>query len=314
MIASADTFYPTSQSNTPNPLDFHRPVPEDIAWAKPILFEGGRMGCEYCFGNIYAWCLKYGTEITQQKGFFLSRTLGQMAYCFPVGSGDLAEVIPLLREDAARQGVPLKLYGLNASDIPRLEAACPGEFRVELCSPDDFDYIYRRADLATLAGKKYHQKRNHVARFTRECGSWHYEEITPAMLDEVLAMEHKWAAKNLERNPEGFTEETEAFERSLAHFEAFGLRGGLLRCSAGGQIIAFTMGEALNRRVFCTHYEKAYAEYTGAYQMINRCFAESLDEFELINREEDLGNEGLRRAKMSYHPAEVLEKYVAVAK
>ena len=315
MIASAHTSDHISNHNAANPLGFHQPAPEDFAWAGPVLFEAGRMGCEFCFGNIYAWCLKYGTEITRQHGFFLSRTLKQMAYCMPIGPGDLREVIPLLREDAARHGAPLKLYGLNAQDVPRLEAACPGQFRVELCAPDDFDYIYRREDLAQLAGKKYHQKRNHVARFMRECANWHYEEITTASLDEVLAMEHQWAAQNTARNPEGFAEETLAFERCLANFELFGLRGALLRCSPGGQVIAFTMGEALSRNTFCTHYEKAYADYTGAYQMINRCFAErSLGGFEFINREEDLGNEGLRKAKMSYHPAEVLEKYAAVFK
>jgi len=314
MIASADTFYPTSKNDIANPLDFHRPEPEDVAWARPILFEGERLGCEYCFGNTYAWCLKYGTEITQQKGFFLSRTLGQMAYCFPVGPGDLRDVIPLLREDAARHGVALKLYGLTAQDIPRLEAACPGVFRVEKCLQADFDYLYNQEDLATLPGKKYHQKRNHVARFMRERGNWHYEELTPALLEECIAMEHAWAAQNLERNPEGFAQEQEALERCLAHFELFQPRGALLRADGpGGRVIAFTLGEALSRRTFCTHYEKAYAEYTGAYQMINRSFAEqSLGEFELINREEDLGDEGLRRAKMSYHPAEVLEKYTAV--
>jgi len=267
------------------------------------------MGCEFCFGNVYAWCEKYGTEITQAKGFFMSRNKPG-AYCMPIGPGNLREALALLREDAARRGMPLKLYGLNTQDIPLLEQACPGKFRLE-ADRDYFDYIYRREDLANLPGKKFHQKRNHVARFMRENSGWRYEELAPGNLEEALAMERRWARQNHERNPDGFREEQLALERCLEHFEAFQLRGALLR--SGGQVIAFTLGEALSRRTFVTHYEKAFAEYTGAYQMINRCFAEhSLGGFEYVNREEDLGNEGLRKAKMSYHPAMVLEKYIAV--
>ena len=316
MIASAATSEPASQYNAANPLGFHKPAMHDIAWAKPILFDAKRMGCEFCFGNIYAWCLKYGTEITQQHGFFLSRSRSQTVYCMPIGSGDLRQVIPLLQQDAKRNGGKLKLYGLNAQDIPHLEEAYPGVFSIERCLQDDFDYIYRRDDLSTLVGKKYHQKRNHIARFVRECSNWYYEEITPALLDEVLNMEQQWAAQNAERNPEGFAEELVAFERCLKNFELFELRGALLRENGpGSRVIAFTMGEALNTHTFCTHYEKAYAGYTGAYQMINRCFAEqTLADFQFINREEDLGHEGLRKAKLSYHPTIVLEKYFALEK
>jgi len=313
MIASAATSEP-SQLDLPNALGFRRPKPEDILWARPILFEAERLGCEFCFGNIYAWCRKYGTEITQHSGFFLSRSIKQAIYCMPIGQGDLKDVIPLLSEDAKQRGAALRLYGLNAQDIPRLEEAYPGAFCIEKANPADFDFIYSQEDLATLAGKKFHQKRNHVARFMRECPGWFFEELTPALLDEVLEMEKTWAEQNAARNPEGFAEELEAFERSLRNFQTFGLRGALLRENGpGSRVIAFTMGEALSKYTFCTHYEKAYAEdYTGAYQMINRCFAEeTLDGFELINREEDLGHEGLRKAKLSYHPTQVLEKYYA---
>ena len=314
MIASQTTSDPALPCSG-NPLGFHRPTADDYAWAQPILHAAARMGCEFCFGNIYAWCLKYGTEIAQVGDFFVSRSRNQTVHCMPIGQGDLRDVLALLQADAARCGHPLTLYGITAEDIPRLEAAAPGLFRIERCAQDDFDYIYRQTDLAELAGKKYHQKRNHVARFMRECPGWHYEEIIPAMLDEVLAMEKAWAAENRVRNPEGFDEELVAFERNISKFEQFSMRGAVLRENgAGSRIIAFTMGEPLSANTFCTHYEKAYADYTGTYQMINRAFAQhSLDDFEFINREEDLGHEGLRKAKLSYHPTILLEKYRAVS-
>ncbi|MCL2446112.1 MAG: phosphatidylglycerol lysyltransferase domain-containing protein [Oscillospiraceae bacterium] len=310
MIASQTTSDPALPCSS-NPLGFHQPTAQDYAWAQPILHAASRMGCEFCFGNIYAWCLKYGTEIAQVGEFFISRSRNQTVHCMPIGQGDLREVLQLLRADAARCGHPLTLYGVTSEDIPRLEAAASGQFRVERCAQDDFDYIYAQRDLAELAGKKYHQKRNHTARFARECPGWSYEEITPSILYEVLAMEDQWTAENRERNPEGFDEELIAFQRSLSHFETFNMRGAVLRENgAGSRIIAFTMGEPLSTTTFCTHYEKAYADYTGTYQMMNRAFAQhSLDDFEFINREEDLGHEGLRKAKLSYHPAILLEKH-----
>ena len=307
MNASVHSSQPASQ---PDPAAFHRPTPADYAWARPLLFAAGRQGCEYSFGNLYAWCVKYGTEIARAEGFFLLRCLfrGQAGYGFPVGPGDLSAVLPLLEEDASSFGAPLRLFGVTREDIPRLEAARPGAFRFET-DRADWDYIYARADLAELAGKKYHQKRNHVARFERNY-DWRYEEITPAILDECLDMERQWEALHSDRDPEGLRLELAALERCLEQYEAFDMRGGALR--AGGKLVAFTVGEALNATTFCTHFEKAYPDYPGAYQMINRCFAQrSLSEFEYVNREEDLGDEGLRRAKLSYYPVTLLEKYTA---
>ncbi|MDR0531653.1 MAG: phosphatidylglycerol lysyltransferase domain-containing protein [Oscillospiraceae bacterium] len=299
-------------------LDFHAPKPEDIAWAKPILRAAGRMGCEYAFGNIYAWSGRYRTEIARAWGFFLARCACwtesdgcRLVYSLPIGPLDdtpaLRRVVALLKDDARQRGLPLSLYGLTEGDIPLLEAACPGQF---ICESDraDADYIYRREDLAQLAGKKYHQKRNHVARFMKN-NHWSYEEIDADNREECLKMAREWAELHAERDPEGLAEEERALRRAFEHYEAFGLRGGLLR--VGGKIAAFTVGEALGGGTFCTHFEKAMPE-TGAYQMINKCFAERLTEFEFINREEDLGDEGLRRAKLSYYPERLLEKFIAV--
>jgi len=304
MSASANT----SDPDLPTELRFRPPRPEDIAWAKPILLAEKRMNCEFCFGNIYAWALRYGTEIVHYKGNFLARN-GCGLYGLPMGPGDLNELLPLLREDARRAGVPLTLFGVTSGDIPRLEAAWPGAFRYE-ASRDFTDYIYRREDLAGLAGKKYHQKRNHIARFERG-NTWRCEAIIPDVLDECLEMERQWVARNGNKNPKDLRDELRALERCFAHYEAFDFCGVLLRVN--GRIVAFTLGEELSEHCFCTHFEKAFTEEPGAYQMINRCFASMcLENYEFVNREEDLGDEGLRRAKLSYYPAILLEKYLAI--
>jgi len=312
MNASANASGP----GLPNDLRFRAPRPEDITWARPILLEARRMGSEYCFGNIYAWAEKQDTEIAQCGGFFLARCSpwrddgrGSKIYSLPLGPGNLNEVLPLLRQDARRHGQPLTLFGVTSGDIPLLEEACPGAFRYET-NRDYSDYIYRREDLAGLAGKKYHQKRNHVARFVRD-NDWQCEAITPAALDECLEMERQWIVRNGEKDPDGLLNELRALERCFVHYEEFGLCGVLLR--AGGRVVAFTLGEALNEHCFCTHFEKAFTEEPGAYQMVNQCFAATcLEGYEFVNREEDLGDEGLRRAKLSYYPAILLEKYLAV--
>jgi len=302
MSASENTSDPAS------PIEFHAPRPEDIVWAKPILLAEKRMGCEFSFGNVYAWAERYGTGITHYNGFFLARN-GCGHYSLPQGPGDLNGVLSLLREDARRCGKTLTLFGVTSGDIPRLEAAAPGAFRYE-ANRDWADYIYRREDLAGLAGKKYHQKRNHIARFERD-NTWRCEPITPDVLDECLEMERRWVLSNAGKDPRAMRDELRALERCFAHYEAFGFCGALLR--AGGEIVAFTLGEELNEHCFCTHFEKAFTEAPGAYQMINRCFAAMcLENYEFVNREEDLGDEGLRRAKQSYHPAMLLEKYMAV--
>ena len=312
----------TATADKPTVLKFSTPTPEDAQWVRPMLYAANRMGCEYCFGNTIAWHKTYGTEIAQADGIFFARSTRKgkdgtpkVAYGFPVGKGigsdndlsALKQAILLLKEDA--QDKPLKLYGLEAQDIPLMEAAFPGKFTFAL-DRAICDYIYLQSDLANLAGKKYHSKRNHISRFLKDNSDWGYEEITHETMDECLAMAEQWKEIHADRDPQGLVEELQALRRVFVLCDDCNLRGGLLR--AGGAVIAFTVGEPLNKRCFVTHFEKAFPSIPGAYPMINRCFAEhTLADFEYINREEDLGNEGLRKAKLSYHPAMLLEKYRA---
>ncbi|MDR1464126.1 MAG: phosphatidylglycerol lysyltransferase domain-containing protein [Oscillospiraceae bacterium] len=312
------TFAPASgaiSDELQNELGFHTPEPEDIRWAGPILRRAGRMGCEYSFGNIYAWADVYHVEIAQRDGNFLSRSLGEgdggLSYGFPVGPGELRETIELLRRDAARNGTRLELYGLTREDTALLDAALPGGFDFLPCQ-GDADYLYQTGDLADLPGKKYHQKRNHISYFEKN-NRWSYEEITQGNADECLALAKRWMQLNRERNPKELEAEYEALRRCFAHYDLFGCRGGLLRVE--GEAAAFCLGEALNGTTFCTHFEKAFIAQRGAYQMINREFAaRTLREFLYINREEDTGDEGLRKAKLSYYPALLLEKFHAVSR
>ena len=291
-------------------IDFKAPRIEDRDWVTRLMNSTQRMSCEYCFGNIFIWSPAYYTYIARFKDFFLAAGMDDDGeYCFPMGHGDLREAIDLLHADACERGRQLRLFGVTEADRRLLEAACPGRFAYEE-DRDFFDYIYDRQDLATLAGKKYHAKRNHIAAFERD-GDYVYERITPDNLAECAAMEDAWKAQNLEKDPVGLENEREALQRAFDHYEALGLRGALLR--KGGAVVAFTIGEPMGSHMFCTHFEKAFADVRGAYPMINREFAlHELGDYPLVNREEDTGDEGLRKAKLSYHPKQLLVKYDAV--
>ena len=124
-------------------------------------------------------------------------------------------------------------------------------------------------------------------------------------------MNDSWEEKNLEKNPEEIGNERIAITRGLDKFFELGFTGGVLRVD--GQVVAYTFGEPLSDKVFCTHVEKAFADMRGGYPAINQMFAENaLSSYKLINREEDTGSEGLRKAKESYYPAVLLPKYRAV--
>jgi hypothetical protein len=297
-------------------LRFCPPIPEDNKWAGPLLRSSGRMGCEFSFGNMLIWSGPFRTELACLDDFVLTRSGPEKGryytYTVPAGRGDLARTLTLLEEDAWQAGREFRLFGLTPEDIPAYEALRPGVFAFAP-QRDSFDYVYARKDLAGLSGKKYHQKRNHLAYFFKN-NNWSYEPLTRKNLADCHALNNRWTESRGE--PEGGAREINPQSESGAialcfdHFESLGLVGGLLRVD--GLPVAYTMGEPLNNNTFCTHVEKADHGVRGAYQAINQLFAEqALGAYAWINREEDLGVEGLRRAKLSYHPAFWVEKHEA---
>ena len=290
-------------------LEFH---PVSLADRDPIrakLAAEPRLGCEYGFGNIFSYSAKYPILVGETGGCFFTRCVvdDYDYYCFPVG-GDKRIAIRDLIESARRVGKASELYGMTEADAAILEEAYPGRFVIEKAR-DSFDYVYTREDLVSLAGKKYQSKRNHISFFMRNC-RWSYEPITPETIPECLAMSEQWLEQNKNEYQDDLVAEFAIIQKAFANYEALGYVGGLLR--ADGKVVAYTMGEPLTDEMFCVHIEKAFADVRGAYPMINRLFAEqSLGGYRYINREDDVGHDNLRKAKLSYHPAFFVEKYEA---
>lgn len=281
----------------------------DKGWIDELLQAGQNMSCEYCFGNLFIWKNAYRERIARINDHFTVEIKDEgrrgHSYLYPVGKGDVRPVIEAILAHCEEIGVPFHLHSVMEKDVRLLEECFPGKF-VFSYNRDLSDYIYTVRDLTELAGKKYHGKRNHITRFKKE--EWSFEPITGDNYQECLEMNREWCRLNDCGRDEGIKAEMCAIRQCFAHFEELGLFGGILRQK--GRIVAYTIGESLNNETVCVHVEKAFSDVEGAYPAINREFVANMcQNYTYVNREEDLGVEGLRRAKLSYKPELLLHKY-----
>jgi predicted GNAT family N-acyltransferase len=292
-----------------NSMIFHPVTVADKPLFEYYLLSSEEQNCDLNFANIFCWSSTYHSEVAEAAGFLVIRfdNGGVKSYMQPVGNGDKALVLELLRMDAFEQRTPLRLYGLSREWRSFLEEKYPSEFAFDaprsLC-----DYIYRTEDLATLQGRKYQPKRNHLNHFVAR-HNWRVEPLSKSNICDCMALNDKWLSGRVL----GETERAEqlALHRAFDHFDELDLRGLVLY--AEDVPVAFSYGTPITQKTFCTHIEKHDSEVQGASTMINRAMAQSLEEeFEFINREDDLGLEGLRFAKMSYYPTILLEKISAL--
>ena len=294
-------------------LNFHEVTIKDKEWVEPLLKMGGRDSLEYSFTTTFVWRNSYRFEIARMDDYFLLRVDPQNpTYLFPAGRGPLEPVVQALHEDAATAGVPLVFNTVLPDAKVRLEALYPGKFSFEYWR-DGADYVYETQALATLTGKKFASKRNHIRRFVDNHPDWRYESIAKENLDDVRKMNTIWCIQNGCAENLEISEEYCAAESAVRHFNELDLSGGLIR--TGGKVVAFSIGDPLNEDTFLVHFEKAFADIQGAYPIINREFIRhNCMDYKFVNREEDAGVPGLRRAKLSYKPIRMVEKYIATLK
>ena len=295
-------------------LSFHELTLADRPWVQHALEQSQFMGCEYSFANNLAWRRAADSRIARLDDFYLICAFdtedGAPHFTFPAGSGDLARAVRAMAEVAVALHQPLVIGGLTAQTLPRLEACFPGCFTLEN-QRDSADYLYDTREFIALSGKKYHKKRNHIAQFAKYGAV--FSEMTPADFDECIAF-----AANSYNQRDGYTDASSVAEQFAIHtfftnFAALGLKGGVLRIA--GKLAAFSIGEPISRGVFGVHIEKADIQYHGAYPAMAQQFAAHFaQDYAYLNREEDLGIPGLRKSKLSYHPALLLEKWTATCR
>ena len=193
----------------------------------------------------------------------------------------------------------------------RLEALYPGRFRFHSVR-DSADYVYETEQLAQLHGKKLQAKRNHCNRFEAAYPDYRVLPLTADQLPRCRAFTDEWYRLHfLENDPADYALEQRAIGLAFDHFDALGMTGLVLEVE--GEVVAFAMGNPIRPDMFDVNFEKARADMNGPYPMINREFARRIAEtpYRFLNREDDMGLEGLRRAKESYIPDLLLEKLLA---
>ncbi len=294
-------------------FQFEYPTIEDRHWMQPILSQSGGMGSESAFGTLFIWGSAYHSKYCRFDDFLLLGSGGQYhSYNLPIGGKDPYKAVEALMQDAKEKQIPFKMWGITQDGVAELQELFPGKFEFSL-DRNGSDYIYASDDLINLPGRRYHGKRNHLAQFDRNY-DWSYEDITPENIGDCKAVAKKWCEDNggcTEAN--GSQNESCALLKAFHYYKELGLSGGLIRIE--GKPVAFTIGEEINSQTFLLHFEKALDGYNGLYTAINHEFAaRHLSGYQYINREEDLGLEGLRKAKLSYHPVILLQKYTVTLK
>lgn len=295
-------------------INFKKVELKDKAWMEPLLRAADLSGCHQNFTNIFAWSETYNYQVAQVNNFLVVKSGHsdkEPAYFWPAGTGDIKAVFEEMKQDSRECDHDFILAGISLENMAELRDIYPDNFEYKE-NRDAFDYVYELDKLISLSGNKLHSKRNHINRF-KENQNWSFEPITLENLAECWEMNKAWCKANKYEEDEQLQEELCAVRQCFKNFIPLGLEGGLLRLDE--RIIAFTMGDKLNSNTFDTHIEKAFGEIQGAYQMINREFAvlikEKYPELIYVNREEDMGYEGLRKAKLSYHPIKLEEKFWA---
>lgn len=290
-------------------LEFVKVELRDKPHVEEYLRKSDFRGCEYTFGNLYMWGSHYNTEICFAEGFCFEKTgRGKdTMFIYPYGEGSVDSAVSLMREYAAHYGFPCVVCA-NKSITEQVLEKYP-EAKAELYR-DFCDYIYSADDLENLKGKKFHAKRNHLNRFYEN--DWSFEPMSSENIPECLEMNELWREENVMDGAEDAQSkltELDVVRRSLELFDELGYTGGVLRVE--GEVQAFTFGERSAENTFVVHVEKALRKYQGAYAAINREFVRSLGgKYEYIDREEDTGSENLRKAKKSYNPVFLEEKFL----
>jgi len=274
------------------------------------LRHGHRGSLEYSFSSNFLWREIYKLHVARFEDYAIVLSDPENpSFIFPLGTGPLLPVMETLMAYAKGRGIPLRFNTVLEEDKARLEALYPGQFVFKELR-HYADYIYESRRLDDLPGKKLANKRNGINKFMMENRDWAFEEITRDNIDEVHQMSLNWCELAGCKDNLSLFEESCAVEQAFEHFFELKMDGGLLRI--GKKVVAFSMGDALNQDVYLAHIEKAYDDIPGAYQMINQQFVRRFAiNYKFVNREDDTGDEGLRKAKLSYDPVYLVAKYAA---
>ena len=292
-------------------LSFHPLSLADKQWIEQLCALETSRSADFSFVNMFLWDEKYKQQVCRygDRLLVLTHSPHGLIFPFPIGGGELAPALEALMEYSRERGFPCVFRGVEQAHLHQLKTLYPDRFF--FCHDRDYDdYLYSAEKLANLSGKKMHAKRNHINRFESKY-SWSFRPMTAQDRDICMELLSTWTADT--EAGEDVLDEQRAIARAFEHFDKLGLEGGCLFVE--DRLAAFTIGDKLSPDTFNIHFEKASPDFDGAYPMINRSFVrhilEKHQEIKYINREDDMGLENIRRAKLSYYPDLMVEKHSA---
>lgn len=259
-----------------------------------VTLQTGRRNCNYTFANLIGWQFWFNTEVCVMGDTVVLRFSidGEQAYMVCTSGNLTVELVKAMLADSEGN---LTVYGLEDS-----QASALSSFKVQV-EPlrDQYDYIYRRTDLAMLQGGHLQAKRNHINRFRTDNPDFEYRQLTPELFDECRRLTGIWQEEK--EASDTISAEKQVMETVFSNWESLGMVGGSI--FVNGRMVAFSYGSAVTHDTFDICVEKADRNIEGAFAVINQQFAAHLPEqYIYVNREEDMGIPGLRKAKLSYHP------------
>lgn len=261
------------------------------------------------FTNLFMWRKSYQIMWAVEDNVLYMKAKGDGEFALqPIGGADrMQAAISRWLLYFKSQNKPFSMYGVEKSFVEELKKYDGNAFLIEE-DRDNFDYVYKAEDLILLAGRKYHSKKNHLNSFQKNYPDALYVPITEGIITQCKLNINGWYKKHGAFDDPVLAAERDAIIEVLNNFAELGLKGGALLLDH--RVIAFTFGERLNKDTAVIHVEKADPDIRGAYPAINQAFvANAWPDMTYINREEDMGLEGLRKAKLSYKPDRLVEKF-----
>lgn len=293
-------------------IDFHDLTKQD----KPLLDRYFRSryyeNSHFNFTNLFMWRIPYHVRWCEENGvlYMTCEWEGTLMAMQPFGPEEkMQEATDRFLAYFQEIGRPLLFVGLESGYAEFLEQYKGASFDIRE-DRDNFDYVYLAEKLISLSGRKLHSKKNHLNAFRKMYPQAEYLAITEEIIPACRVELESWYQMRLTDEPDDpFIDwERRAILEVFDDYEYFGLRGGAIRLD--GRIIAFTFGEQLNTDSVVVHVEKADPNIRGAYPAINQGYvANNWSAMTYINREEDMGHEGLRKAKESYKPEKMIRKF-----
>jgi len=292
-------------------LDFVKLDLNDIGEIKHYFEYSESRSCDYTVGGVFIWRDYYETEyaIFNETIIFKEKFHdGITAFSVPLGKdfdGSLVEI----REYCRKTQIPLVFCRVTNEALEALKPFFVFDAKNER---DWSDYLYEASDLISLKGRKYNGQRNHINHFKRTYPDYSFKRITESNIGDTIEFYKRVSDRKLETS-DIFVEGKRKVYEVLENFDAYGFIGGVLHVA--GEIVAFSVG-GIQKDTLYVHVEKADTDYRGSYQMIVNEFARhfAVEGVLYINREDDAGDEGLRRSKLSYRPCEIIDKYILTVK